>query len=217
MSIRAVPFVQSEFYHIYNRGNGKKEIFHDREDYNRFIALLYACNQISPFKSDNLLSNQSPIDATRSDAIVAIGAYCLMPNHFHLLLTQCADGGISKFMQKLSTAYTMYYNKKYNHSGGMFEGKFKAEHCNTDNYLKYMFSYIHLNPLKLFDRNWKTSGLKDRETTIKLLTSYEYSSYLDFVGVTRKSAKILNTSAFPNYFPNNQEFLTEIASWFVLR
>ncbi len=154
MSIRAVPFVESEFYHVYNRGNSKKEIFHDSEDYDRFISLMYACNQTGRFRAQNLSVNQSPIDARRTDPLVAIGAYCLMPNHFHILITPCVEGGISKFMQKISTAYTMYYNKKHNHSGGMYEGKFKAEHCNTDNYLKYMFSYIHLNPLKLIDKNW---------------------------------------------------------------
>ncbi|MDQ5931237.1 MAG: REP-associated tyrosine transposase, partial [Patescibacteria group bacterium] len=113
MAVRKVSFIQEEYYHIYNRGNSKQIIFHDKEDYERFIGLLYACNSSKNFRIFSLNNDQSIFDFNREKQLCAIGAYVLMPNHFHLLLTQIEDRGISKFMQKLTTAYVMYYNKKY--------------------------------------------------------------------------------------------------------
>src|SRR3989338_11478806 len=129
MSIRKVNLVSGEYYHIYNRGNSKQKIFHDSEDYFRFLSLMYACNSVNNFRIFTLTKGESPYDFERGKQLISIGAYCLMPNHFHILITQMEDKGISKFMQKLSTAYSMYYNKKYQRTGGLFEGKFKSEHA----------------------------------------------------------------------------------------
>src|SRR3989344_52802 len=160
MPLRKVVFIDCEYYHIYNRGNSKQTIFRDKDDYARFLGLLFACNSSENFKIDNLGKKQSLYNSIRGSQIVNIGAFCLMPNHFHILITQTERGSISKFMQKLITAYVMYYNKKYKRSGGLFEGKFKAEHTDTDRYLKYLFSYIHLNPIKLIESKWKENGIK---------------------------------------------------------
>src|SRR3989344_3214113 len=147
MSLRKVPFAPGEYYHIYNRGNSKQTIFHDKADYDRFLKLLFLSNGEENFKVQFIGKNI--YEFNRGKELVHVGAYCLMPNHFHLLLTQAQDGGISKFIQKLSTGYSMYYNKKYERSGTLFEGKFKSQHAGEDNYMKYLFSYIHLNPIKL--------------------------------------------------------------------
>jgi putative transposase len=104
MSLRPISFVEHEYYHLYNRGNSRQKIFHNKEDYSHFIGVLYASNQRGNFKSDNLKKNEGLYNSLVSDPIVAIGAYCLMPNHFHILITQIKEGGISKFMQKLATA-----------------------------------------------------------------------------------------------------------------
>ena len=149
----------------------------------------------------------------RGKQLISIGAYCLMPNHFHILITENKEGGISKFMQKLSTAYVMYYNQKYKRTGGLFEGKFKSEHLNTDIYLKYIFSYIHLNPVKIFQKDWKENGIKNKKGILKYLGNYRYSSYLDYVGITRKQNSILNRKAYPNYFPSSKSFNAEILEW----
>src|SRR3989344_6640247 len=133
MSIRKISFVNEVFYHIYNRGNDKKVIFHDKQDYDYFIGSLYISNSKDNFNlydlKRELIFNVFNIDT--ENKLVSIGAYALMPNHFHILLTQKEDGGISKFMQKLSTSYAMYYNKKYNRTGSLFQGKFKAQHLDT--------------------------------------------------------------------------------------
>src|SRR3989338_6596261 len=110
MSLRKIPFVSGEYYHVYNRGNSKQTIFHDQADYNRFIKLIFLSNGEKDFKIH--LIKDEIYDFNRGKQLVDIGVYCLMPNHFHLLLTQTNDGSVSKFMQKVSTGYSMYYNNK---------------------------------------------------------------------------------------------------------
>lgn len=215
MSIRKAPFASGEYYHLYNRGNSKQKIFHDVEDYGRFVTLLYTCNSENNFKMFLIegSSDKDPYLWERGEAIVSIGAYCLMPNHFHLLITEKEDSGISKFMQKLSTAYVMYYNNKYARTGSLFEGKFKSEHLSIDRYLKYIFSYIHLNPVKLLQKDWKKVGIKNKMEVIKYLDGYEYSSYFEYMGTERKQNFILNKKAYPNYFPSIKNFKREILEW----
>jgi putative transposase len=204
---RSIEFSIGEFYHIYNRGTEKRKIFLSKTDYERFVSLLYLCNskesvQIGPTKKsleDILLVN-------RDNQIVDIGAYCLMPNHFHLLLHESIEDGISKFMQKLTTAYTMYFNKKNERTGALFQGVFKAEHANNDEYLKYLFAYIHLNPVKINEPNWKEDGIKNIKTVNKLLINYPYSSYHEYSGSNRLEKKIINKEAFPEYFEKITDF-----------
>lgn len=218
MSIRKFSFMPGEFYHVYNRGNSKQKIFHTKSDYEHFISLLYLCNtnlNLNLYISEKT-KGFDRYSVEREDLLVDIGAYCLMPNHFHLLLTECEEGGVSKFMQKLSTAYVMYYNKKYSRTGGLFEGKFKSQYIDNDTYLKYIFSYIHLNPIKLIQKNWKEEGIQDREAVIKYLNNYEYSSYLDFLGNNRIQGSIINTKPYPNYFENKSVFQNEIFDWLLL-
>lgn len=222
MSKRLTPFVKEEFYHIYNRGNSKQVIFHDKEDMQHFQDLLLISNTPERFdmRVINRRKNISASSSLKDFPLVAIGSYCVMPNHFHILITQLyEEGGISKFMQKLTTAYSMYYNKKYTHSGGLFESKFKSKHINSDRYLKYIFAYINLNPVKLIDPTWKEKGLKNIEKTYKFLETYTYSSYLDFLHLDKKNnfreeSNILSIGSFPKYFPTNLTFKKEITSWF---
>lgn len=213
MSIRKIKFVSGEYYHLYNRGNSKQKIFLDQEDYMHFVGLLYACNHKGNLKIGNLKKGQTLFDLEHDGFMVSIGAYCLMPNHFHILITQVGDENISNFMQKISTAYSMYFNKKYKRSGSLFEGKFKAQHLDTDRYLKYIFSYIHLNPVKLIQGDWKEVGLKNKREVFKYLNTYTFSSYLDFLKGGRIQSKILNIIVFPKYFPSKKLFLREIIEW----
>lgn len=215
MSLRKVNFVKGEYYHIYNRGNSKQKIFRDKEDYLRFIALLYIANTSDKFNIYDLKKyvNSDIYEKEKSDSLVSIGSYCLMPNHFHILITEKAEGGISNFMQKLSTAYVMYYNKKYERSGSLFESKFKSKHIDKDNYFKYLFSYVHLNPIKLIQKDWKEKGIKNKTESIEYLNKYEYSSYLDFVEEERFQNKILDLKEFPTYFPDKKSFIKDIFEW----
>lgn len=209
---RKIIFSIDEFYHIYNRGNGKSAIFFDDHDRKRFQKLLYLCNGTTPvvFKTVQSLALD---EIERGEKLVDIGAYCLMPNHFHLLVREKIDGGISIFIQKLLTAYSKYFNKKYERTGTLFEGPFRATHADRDEYLKYLFAYIHLNPVKLIDKNWKENGIADRAAAKKYLENYPYSSHLDYIGKERNERKILEQSAFPEYFENTKEFSQIIDEW----
>src|SRR3989344_1887720 len=161
---RKTKFVIGEFYHIYNRGVEKRIIFPNISDYKRFLALLYLANsnEIIQFRNDFSRTFLEKIfEKDRGEPLVAIGAYCLMPNHFHLLLTPLVEGGISKFMLKLQTGYSMYFNIKNEREGSLFQGTYKATHAQDDEYLKYLYAYIHLNPAKLKDKEWKIKGAHD--------------------------------------------------------
>ncbi len=217
MSRLANFFTPGEFYHLYNRGTEKRVIFLDNADETRFLSLLYLCNNRSSIHrsdfKDALLSDL--LNIPREELLVDIGAYCLMPNHFHLLAHELVEDGISIFMQKLSTAYTMYFNKRHDRSGSLFQGRFKAEHLDTDNYLKYIFAYIHLNPIGIIDNNWKNHKIRDITKTIKYLNAYPFSSYLDYANKNPRNpeGKILNKSSFPEYFLTPKDFKEHLQDW----
>jgi len=217
MSKRKVDFEVGEFYHIYNRGNSKQKIFHDKEDHERFVSLLFLAAGKNNFDYFNLSRGGVWRDFERGSVYVDIGVYCLMPNHFHILITQPDNGSISKFMQKLTTAYAMYYNKKYERNGSLFQGKFKAEHIDNDRYLKYLFSYIHLNPVKLLEPKWKELGIKNKKKAIDFLKNYEFSSIKDYLGQDRDKSIILNKKAFPDYFSTSKTFSSEIFNWITFK
>lgn len=116
-------------------------------------------------------------------------------------------------MLKLCTSYSKYFNKKYNRTGKLFENKFKSVHINNEVQAKYLFSYIHLNPVKLIQKDWIEIGIKDKNKTISFLDYYKWSSYLDYAGESRKENKILNRENFLDYFSNSKLFKKEIFDW----
>ncbi|MFA5841345.1 MAG: transposase [Candidatus Paceibacterota bacterium] len=213
---RKFNFSVDEFYHIYNRGNNKSTIFLNDSDRKRFQKLLFVCNSTEPvvFKTIQSLTLDK---IKRGGTLVDIGAYCLMPNHFHLLLREKDENGISLFLQKLLTSYSKYFNKKNERTGKLFEGAFMATHVDDDEYLKYLFSYIHLNPVKIIDSNWKETGISDRARAKKYLENYSYSSHLDYLGRERGENLILNREAFPEYFEGSKEFEDFIDDWMLLK
>jgi putative transposase len=211
MPVRKVTFVPGEFYHLYNRGNSRQEIFLSNQDHQRFVDLLYVANgssslDLRSIKPDDLYTYE------RGERQVAIGAYCLMPNHFHLLVTPLVDDGVTTFMRKLTTGYSMYFNKKHFRTGSLFEGRYKSEHASEDTYLKYLFSYIHLNPVKLIQSDWREKGIQDREYAMTYLQNFQYSSYID-TQRDRPQAVILDRAHFPEYFSDKTDFETELLEW----
>lgn len=167
MPFRTIPFVNDEFYHLYNRGLEKQPIFTDKRDYSHFIRALFYYQIQNPKPKFSLYrqSKTFPIDQTKK--IVDIICYCLMPNHFHLLVRQLKDGGISEFMRRFIHSYTKYRNIKYKRQGPVLQGMFKAVRVETDEQLLHLSRYIHLNPLVSF--------------LVKDLESYPWSSYSYFL------------------------------------
>lgn len=209
MVTRNINISINEFYHIYNRGTDKREIFLDDNDRERFVKLLFIANSTKPFVLRDLPIGLPYVEFDRGETLVDIGAYVLMPNHFHLLIKERIDNGISIFMNKLSTSYSMYFNKKYSRTGRLFEGTFKAKHIQEDEYLKYLFAYIHLNPVKLIDPKWKENGIQNKKEAEIYLFKYKYSSYIDYINIARIENQILNKNSFPEYFLD-QDFSTFI-------
>jgi putative transposase len=189
-------------------------IYQSPSDYDRFLELLFLSNNDKAFTVRSVRKGkESAYEYVRGNQLVAIGAFCLMPNHFHILITPLADGGMSKFMGKLMTGYSMYFNKKYERTGSLFEGAFKAKHADSDEYLKYLFSYIHLNPVSLTQPSWKENGIKDKSGTFNFISQYEYSSLTDYMGGGRKTGALLDREKFPDYFHTNKNLEEELFSW----
>ncbi|PIQ66446.1 MAG: hypothetical protein COV96_01540 [Candidatus Zambryskibacteria bacterium CG11_big_fil_rev_8_21_14_0_20_42_18] len=209
MASRKDPLVVNEYYHLYNRGVEKRKIFQSVNDYDHFIFLMYICNTA---KSIVLRDVDKNFD--RGETIVDIGAYCLMPNHFHILLKGKTDGGISNYMLKLLTAYSMYFNKKYKRTGRLFESVFKSSHVDSEEYLKYLYSYIHLNPAKLIDKNWRNNSDKSHEVLLRFVFTYKYSSLNHYLNIINN--KILEPKQFPAYFLKPEDHRKELFEWLAL-
>lgn len=214
------PFGVGEWYHCYNRGVDKRIVFENAGDYNRFLLLLYLGNGSVPLRLANLKNHNIRIvieDASleRGEPLVEIGAYTLMPNHFHLTLKEILEGGIVMFMQKIFTAYTMYFNRKYERTGALFAGPFKSRHVDDDRYFKQLVSYLHLNAAELFEPRWK-DGFGNLEKIEKQLAAYPYSSLPDFLGKTRHERKILGGSIFELYdsIPTLNEIIEDAHAYY---
>jgi putative transposase len=212
--LRNDPFVTGEYYHIYNRGIDKRVIFKLERDYERFMMLLYITNSDSEksFRLDNLINHSHKsfdevMVLDKGKSLVSIGAWCLMTNHFHLLIRQEVDGGITRFMHKLGTAYSMFFNIKYQRKGALFGGVFKSNLIKADNrYMQHLFGYIHINPLDIKFSGWKNKIKKSSIDMKKFLESYRYSSYLDYVGKDRIEKNIMKSENFPDYFTDAKSF-----------
>jgi putative transposase len=208
-------FAVGEYYHIYNRGTDQRVIFSDERDSNRFISLLYLANGtvvLDLWRQGGTLKEVVTLE--RGETLAEICAYCLMPNHFHLLLREKQNRGVSAFMQKLTTAYTMYFNKRNNRNGALFQGSFKAKHVEGDEYLKYLVSYIHLNPVKIIEPTWKETGIADKQSAESFLRKYPYSSYLDFsMQEPRLEKAILANGSLPEYFNSTADFNKTVQYW----
>ena len=172
-----------EYYHVFNRGAHKANLFKDEHDWLRFLFLILHC------QSDVALPNirrylksaaleegfripKSQLESIEKNKLIELVAFCIMPNHFHLLLKETTEGAISAYMQRLSTGYAMYFNTKYKAAGHLFESRYKNVHVQDNDQLLYLSAYIHRNPREL--AKWKGYEL-----------AYPYSSFQDMVEENR--------------------------------
>lgn len=201
-------FTENGIYHVYNRGVEKRDIFLDEQDYAVFLHLLkYYLSPINPDKIHPLLEFQKysvikPKPLANIEKEIELIAFCLMPNHFHLLIKQLTIDGITKLLRRVATTYSIYFNKRYKRAGYLFQGKYKAALVETDSYLLHVSRYIHQNPLEL---------------TRTDLFNYPYSSYKYFLGIAHAGwvkPKIIldyfDTSKlqpFLKHYPSYREFV----------
>lgn len=199
MAERKTPFLVGEYYHIYNRGVDKRKIFFSAGDWKHFQRLLFSCNTSSAIKKASRVQGVS-LDKSRAegDKLVDIIAYSLMPNHFHLVVREKQEGGISKFMRKLLTAFSMYMNKKYTRTGPLMCRPFRAKHVGSDEYFRWLLSYVHANPIELMEEGWKEKLVKEPKESAEFLNEYLYSSYYDyFIEPNRELGLILSKQSLP--------------------
>ncbi len=154
MSIRKTPFVNNQYYHVFNRGVDKRQIFEEYEDLQRFFQSMDEFNTFEPigsifensFRKNPLGSKASKLSKMQGkEKLVNFICYCINPNHYHFLLQQITNKGIEKFMHRLGTGYTKYFNHKYDRNGSLFQGKFKSVHISSNEYLLHLSAYINLN------------------------------------------------------------------------
>jgi putative transposase len=162
MGNRKENFVTGEFYHCYNRGIEKRDVFLDSDHFDYFEKICTVFNQEGSLGGLKEYSYRKNVLQQMNSPLVTIVSYCLNQNHFHLLLRQEADEGVAKFMQKIGTGYTMFFNKKHKRSGSLFQGTFKSKYIHDDLYLKNLSVYINRNNelhnitnAKLFRRSQK--------------------------------------------------------------
>ena len=183
MSIENVKYRQFDapaYYHVYNRGAGKRKIFFDTVDKKKFMSLLarYLDDTITEVRADG---------AEYEKSTAKLAAYCLMGNHFHLLLYQEETDAIRELVNSVSIAYSMYFNKRYKQSGRLFEGPFRATQINNEAYFDHITRYIHLNPRTYRTYYWSSlrEFVGERSTQwvhpelVMVMSSAKYTQFLE--------------------------------------
>ncbi|MFZ2484746.1 MAG: transposase [Minisyncoccia bacterium] len=197
--MRRFGIAPGEHYHICNRGVNKQVIFHDRGDYDRFLFLILYFQSpinfsqigrvIKEFVKHRVLDISEEIVKKRTVELVA---FCIMPNHFHLIMKELEEGGIAAYMQRVLNAYSKYYNTKYNKTGHVFQGPYRAIHITDDRQLLYLSTYIHRNPREI--SRW--ANKEDH---------YEWSSYQDCIEESRWG-NLLVPEVLMGEFKNKDEY-----------
>ena len=200
---RVQTLAPGEFYHIYNRGVLKRKIFLDDRDRARFLlSLLYFQGPetidnpgrlVTRYVEHRMFNTDRAMEEkiTRERGLRLI-AFALMPNHFHLIVEEVKEGGISKYMQRVGNSYTKYFNTKYQASGYLFQGAFKFSHIGDNEQLLYASAYIHRNCCEL--TGWRNKAHK-----------YPWSSYQDFLSKNRWS-NLLHTEPIREQFAKSDDY-----------
>ncbi|RJQ35523.1 hypothetical protein C4556_00275 [Candidatus Parcubacteria bacterium] len=200
-----------ELYHCLNRGVDKRTIFTDNRDRARFVHDLYEFNDDRPAfnagrgfsgKPDPMIDFVSQ-SSERGVALVDIHAWCLMGNHYHLLLSEAKEGGVSLFLRKLNVGYARYFNDRHRRQGTLFQGRTKKIHISSDAHFLHILHYIHLNPLDFLkgSEDWRSLRVKSAKQALSHLMQYRWSSYLDYCG-RKNFPSILTTGLFRDVFGN---------------
>ncbi len=191
---------EGEYFHVFNRGVEKRRIFLDDKDRWRFITLLIVSQgsvtfdqtaRLVPLVAHFKLDNKLLKDVLRTRHIELVN-FCLMSNHFHLILMEKKDGGISKFMQRVADAYTKYFNIRYKRNGHLFGSRFQSRHIDSNEYLNYLSAYIHLNPREL--KEWRGEEVR-----------YPWSSFQDLV-LENRWGSFLNPSIVLEQFKDGHDY-----------
>lgn len=176
-------FATNQYYHVFNRGKNHEDIFTDRSDYDSFYKSLFLFNDIN-YKnpSGERLLNESLLATINNPfksrkPLVNIISFSLLPNHFHLMLEQIVERGISIFLHKICMSHAKYFNKKYSKSGPVFSHKYKSVNIQNDEHFNHLPRYIHLNCLDLQNFDWRNSNVCNWKEALCYMNEYEWSSH----------------------------------------
>ena len=206
--MRKTIFANGEYYHIYNRGVDKRSVFLNEKDYDRFLVCLQEFNRPDPIGSlyekhiRDEKGSSTPM-GVELPKLVEIIAYCLNSNHYHLILKQISEKGVEKFMHKVSTGYTNYFNRKCERSGALFQGRFKSIHVDSNEYLLYLSAYVNRNN---FIHSYNSKG-----SSTPLGEEWKYCSAADYIG--KRNGTLCNKSIILDQFKDGEyeEFLDKNA------
>jgi putative transposase len=220
-TIRRIIPQTGEIYHVYNRGVDKRDIFIDQVDYVRFLHDLYEFNDMHPapdfdrryksVKDVGLTKSHIKEDIRVQEPIVEVLAFCLMKNHYHLLLRPMVENSVTLFMRKVNIGHAKAFNLKHNRSGYLFQGRYKIKHVDSDEYLKHLICYIHLNPLKFLKKLDKNKQI-DINKTWEALNRYRWSSHLDYLGEDNFGS-IINKRFAGDIFKDIREYEKFAKDW----
>lgn len=211
MPITRPKVVAGELYHIYNRGVEKRVIFPSAPYYRRFVDGMRAFNTSRPVVLRELVKESPQADHTgirslfEGKRLVEIGAFILMPTHYHFLLRPMYDGGIALFLQKLGAGYSGFFNLKRARVGALFQGRYKIKRIDSDRYARHIQAYIALNALDHAMPEWRQKGVRNRERAMKILRDHPWSSYSSYM--ERNVFKgIIVPSFIKDFFDSPKEF-----------
>jgi len=209
----------SDIYHTLSRGVDKRKIFLDKGDYFRFIHNLFALNNQNivhttffAFRSFNKCKDIASPYIKAREMLVDIYAFCLMPNHYHLLLDPRVEDGIPRFMKKINMAYAKYFNIKYKRKGTLFESRYKSIFIEKEAHFYHLPYYIHLNPLDIEFPEWRSRKLKDYNKAIEFLNNYRWSSHLDYCG-KKNFPSVTNREFLLDVFGGTEKYAESIKKW----
>lgn len=209
-----------EIYHALSRGVDKRKIFADNKDYFRFIHDLFEFNNQDWVNSTFYIFNKSNDIASRNietkrkprKLLVDVLAFCLMPNHYHLLLRPLVENGISRFMKKLNMGYAKYFNIKHKRTGALFEGRYKSILIKNESHFIHIPFYIHCNPLDLVTPEWRERKIEHYRKAENFLKSYRWSSNLDYCG-ERNFPSVTNRDFLLQYFGGEDKYKKSLQGW----
>ncbi len=212
--------MEALIYHVLNRGVDKRKIFMNEKDYFRFIHNLFEFNNQDKVISNSYFFNQlessdigcQKIEKKPRKLLVKIHAFCLMPNHYHLLISPLVEDGIPRFMKKINMGYAKYFNKKYKRSGALFQGKYKYILIEKESHFIHIPYYIHLNPLDLVCPEWRDGKLKKSKDALNFLKKYRWSSHLDYAG-NKNFPSVTQRDFLLDFFEGKEEYKRSIDEW----
>ena len=200
-----------EIYHVLNRGVDKRDVVMDDSDRLRFVHSLFVFNDANQL-NENHRKRDVVLSVSDRKPLVHIHAWCLMNNHYHLLLSPVDDDlkNLSRFMKKLNMGYARYFNERHDRSGYLWQGKYKKISLTRDAHFLYIPYYVHLNPLDYHMKEWRNGGVADIEKATHVLNQYRWSSYLDYTGV-KNFPSVIHISLLRDLLGDTKKQITQIS------